>query len=139
MRMTLVLVGGLFTLACSTTNSGNVSGPQQACMDTADAVAKAAQRCGQDYQQNYDAFVRTAANGDCANIVQVRDEGALRGTCIPSLSTVACPDLLSANIDATCKGQLLRKSSWEPTLFADEPPRSPALPVSRFMMGDHQR
>src|SRR5262245_34410450 len=73
-------------------SSGASDGPTQACLDTADAVAKAAQRCGQDYKANYDAFIQTGAGGQCSNIVQIRDEPTLRNTCLPSMIKIPCPD-----------------------------------------------
>ena len=81
----------------------------QACKDVADAVAKAAVRCNLGtYQQNFDGFVQAGANGDCNNIVQVRDENALYDTCIPAIETMTCADLQSANLDPSCRQQLLR-------------------------------
>jgi hypothetical protein len=89
----------------SATGDGSGSStPQKACTDTADGVAKAAQRCGQDYQTNYDAFVQ--ALGGCDNVIAVRDEGSLRGTCLPSLQAISCADLLAGNLDASCRQQL---------------------------------
>jgi hypothetical protein len=82
----------------------------QACKDVADAVANAAVRCNLGtYQQNFDGFVQAAANGNCNNIVQVRDEKALYDTCIPAIETMNCTDLQSANLDASCRSQLLRQ------------------------------
>jgi len=105
----------LVAAACSSTTSNGGStatGPQKACEDTAAAVAKAAQRCGADYQMSYDQF--TNAIGGCANIVQVRDEASLRSTCIPSLSTISCTDFMNGNLDASCKSQLLKAKAYEP-------------------------
>jgi hypothetical protein len=89
---------------------------EKACLDTADAVARAAVRCGCtapdagksncDYQTNYDAFIKTASGGSCKNIRRVRDEASLRNKCIPSLGTVSCADFLANRIDATCIDQL---------------------------------
>lgn len=103
MRYSPLLVLTLLLPACSsggsTSSGGSGSGSpaaaaaSQACRDTADAVAKAAQRCGQDYQTNYDAFIKGGANGNCANITAIRDEAALRATCLPSFATISCADL----------------------------------------------
>lgn len=134
MRLSILastLVVSVLALACSSTSSGTSgtnstpqSGAAKACVDTADAVAKAAVRCSNGnqaaYQPNYDQFVKDAANGDCNNIVSVRDETALRNTCLPSFATVQCADLQAGNIDATCKAQLVRKASFEPKLYAEE-------------------
>jgi hypothetical protein len=109
--MTLSLAACSSVTTSSGGDGGSASGPQQACLDTAKAVATAAQRCGQDYTANYNAFISSVAQGDCANIVQVRDETSLRGTCIPSFSTISCADLTAtpAKLDPTCSAQLLHK------------------------------
>jgi hypothetical protein len=103
----------LFVLAVGACASAKpaVSASEQACLDTADILAKAAQRCGQDYKANYDAFIANAAGGSCANISKVRDESSLRATCIPSIANIECSALLAGNIDASCRGQLLRTAS----------------------------
>jgi hypothetical protein len=88
----------------------------KACEDTADAVAKAAQRCGQDYQANYKAFIQAGAGGNCSNVVSIRDETELRQSCLPSLATISCEDLLAAKISASCNAQLQRPASFRPTL-----------------------
>jgi hypothetical protein len=105
----MLFVPAVALVACSSTSSGGggTTGPQQACLDTADAVAKAAQRCGGDYQANYDAFVKCSANSDCKNITSVNNESSLRGTCIPSFSSISCPNLAAGNVDASCKAQLV--------------------------------
>jgi hypothetical protein len=124
--ISLALAVGLGALACSGTSSGTgtgassggagTSGPAQACLDTADATAKATQRCGQDYKMNYDAFINIVAKGNCSNVTQVRDEAALRGVCLPSLAAISCPDLMAGKLDASCKGQLLRPAAFSPAL-----------------------
>ena len=63
------------------------------------------------YQGNYDAFVSTAAGGDCGNVDAVRDERSLREECLPSISTVACDQLVAGQIDGSCASQLQRTSS----------------------------
>ena len=104
-------VVALFIGGCSEDSSSSraTTGPQKACEDTANAFAAAAQRaCGQSFQANYDAFVQSAANGSCANILQVRDEASLRSVCLPWLSTATCTELSDATaMPAECKGQLL--------------------------------
>ncbi|MDP8998543.1 MAG: hypothetical protein M3O46_00345 [Myxococcota bacterium] len=96
-------------IACSSSSStSSAKDPAQACKDTADAVAKAGVRCGRGtYGANYDQFVQSAGNGNCANVVSVRDATSLYNTCIPSLSTISCAGLQALMIDASCKGQLL--------------------------------
>jgi hypothetical protein len=122
----LVLASGLLAAACSSTatGTGTGAGPQKACLDTCEAIARAAERCGGDYKTNYDAAVKSAANGDCKNVTSIRDEASLRSTCIPSLQTVLCADLAAGKLSSTCASQLLRPASVQPTLgpaslFAD--------------------
>lgn len=91
----------VFSLAAC---GGEPSAAERACLDVADAIGKAAQRCGQDYQTNYDAF--EGQLGGCDNAAGVRDEAALRTTCLPSLATVACPDLMAGMIDESCRAQI---------------------------------
>jgi len=100
----------------SSSSGGGTPLTIKACEDAADAVAKAAQRCGQDYQASYDGFVQGAAGGSCSNVVSIRDETALRQTCLPSLSTVSCEDLMAVKLDASCKAQLQRPAGFRPTL-----------------------
>jgi hypothetical protein len=101
-----LLAAAAVVAACGSSSSGS-SSSAQACMDVATAVAKAAQRCGADYHTSYNQFVQSAANGNCSNVVQVRDSNALYQTCIPSFMTISCTDLMAGNIDATCRAQLL--------------------------------
>lgn len=102
--------------ASTDTGSGGGSGasPLQACLDMVEALAKAAERCGQPYQQSYDEAVQAIANGDCKNIIQVRDEASLRSTCIPSLAQVTCSQLQTGMLDASCKSQLFRPAGAAP-------------------------
>ena len=117
----VVVTCGL-AVACSSTKTGSGSGapatgPEKACLDTVEGIARAAERCGQSYQANYDAGLKSAAGGDCKNVIGIRDEAALRQTCLPSLQTVPCPDLLAGKVDASCGKQLQRPASFEPELY----------------------
>ena len=116
-----VIVACGLAMACSSTKTGSgggapATGPEKACLDTVEGIARAAERCGQNYQANYDAGLKGAAGGDCKKIIGIRDEAALRQTCLPSLQTVPCPDLLAGKIDASCGKQLQRPASFEPEL-----------------------
>jgi hypothetical protein len=106
--------------ACSSTSSGSSTGSgganEKACLETVEALARAAERCGGNYQANYDAALKNAAAGDCKNIVSIRDESALRGTCLPGLMAITCTDLTAGNLDGSCKAQLQRPASVAPTL-----------------------
>lgn len=117
-RWVTLLVLGSF-VACSSSESdsgtnGRNQAAEQACLDTAVAVAKAAERCGQSYQANYDAFIAAATKGTCADILQVRDEATLRQICIPYFATASCSDVLAGKTDPSCAAQLLRASSTAP-------------------------
>lgn len=119
----VAVICGLSVTACSSTKTGGSGtnaaavGPEKACLDTIEALARAAERCGQSYQANYDAGLKSAAGGDCKKVIGIRDEQELRGTCLPSLSTISCPDLLAAKIDASCGKQLQRPASFELDLY----------------------
>jgi hypothetical protein len=125
----------LFAAACSKPTSGATlakdPAAEQACKDAADAVAKAQVRCGfSDYRAGYDAFVRVAANGDCASVLQIRDMDGLRKTCLPSLEgtpgseAMSCADLQQGKLIVECRSQLIHRSV-EPALApASESPLS---------------
>jgi hypothetical protein len=106
--------------ACSSMSTGTASGngPEKACLDTCEAFARASERCGADYKQSYDAILKSIANGDCKNVVSVRDEASLRGTCIPAVQTITCPDLTNGKLDPSCDKQLQRTASFTPVLEA---------------------
>lgn len=99
----MIAMTSLIVAAC-----GETSPVEQACIDTAEAVARSAERCGDDYKVSYDGFVQAAAAGDCGNVDRIRDEAALRDTCIPYLATISCDDLAAGTIDPTCAMQLVR-------------------------------
>lgn len=90
----------------SSQTSTSTSKTAQACRDTAAAVAGAAQRCGENYQANYNSFVQVAAEGNCDNIKVIRDSSSLYGVCIPSLGKVSCADLYARKLDPSCYDQL---------------------------------
>jgi hypothetical protein len=108
----------LLLAACSSqsTGEGNASTPEKACLDTCEAFARASERCGADYKSSYDAILKSIANGDCKNVVSVRDEAALRSTCIPAVQSIACADLTNGKLDPSCTKQLQRTASLEPFL-----------------------
>jgi hypothetical protein len=96
-------------VACATTSPASGPPPSvQACLDVLSALASAYDRCGTNYDQAYTQQLQAIANGDCNNIVGVRDADALDTTCIPSLRTIACTELVSGNLDPTCQLQLQR-------------------------------
>jgi hypothetical protein len=79
----------------------------KACLDTADAFATAAKRCGSSYDAEYAAFVRELAGGDC-NSVSIRNESELRTRCFPSLQRITCDALVNQRFDPTCAEQVIR-------------------------------
>ena len=84
-----------------------VSKAGQACLDTADAFAAAAMRCGGDPVAEKKAFIRDLANGDCDS-VSIRNESELRSGCIPSFSTISCRDLTQQRFAPSCAEQIIR-------------------------------
>lgn len=91
-------------------SSNDSTDPVAACNDIADAVAAAAQRCGDDYQQARDQFLADAVGGDCANVVEVRNASTLYDDCIPWWDNLTCPEydsLTTADVPASCQNQLL--------------------------------
>ena len=100
------LVGG----ACGSYDTGGGPGgeAEQACHDTIEAFARAAERCGEDYKAAYERLLRRDANGDCKNVRTIRDETALRGACIPFVATQPCDDRRAGNMDPSCARQLQR-------------------------------
>ena len=105
-----------FVASCSSwdTGSDNGDGPRQACVDTVEALARTAERCGQDYMTSYDAFLKRDANGDCKNVSSIRDEATLRGRCIPFVQSVSCADIAAGKTELACAKQLQRTASFTP-------------------------
>jgi len=117
MRCFVVLVASValtsLALACSAcgshdTGSGDGNGAEHACLDTIEAFARAAERCGNEYKTAYESLVRREANGDCKNVRAIRDESALRKTCIPFVETQSCKDFTNGVTDPSCTRQLQR-------------------------------
>jgi hypothetical protein len=111
MTRVLVLLGFALALAsCSSWDTGSNpgNGAELACLDTIEAFARAAERCGAEYRMTYDDLLARNANGDCKNVVAIRDEAALRKTCFPFMKTQSCKDLHDGLIDPSCAVQLRR-------------------------------
>jgi hypothetical protein len=111
MTRALLLVGSALAFtACSSWDTGSDNGnrPEQACLDTIEAFARAAERCGAEYKTTYDALLQRNANGDCKNVRSIRDENALRKTCLPFMQTQSCKDLHDGLVDPSCAAQLQR-------------------------------
>lgn len=114
---TVVLVS-LLAPACSSWNTGSErdGSPERACLDTCEALARAAERCGLEYKRLYDQALKDVANGDCKNVSGIRDEAALRNVCIPALASEACTKVVAGEHDPSCSKQLQRTASITPTL-----------------------
>jgi hypothetical protein len=104
------LAFALVAAACSSWDTGTEpgNGAELACLDTIEAFARAAERCGDDYKATYDALLQRNANGDCKNVRTIRDEAALRKTCLPFTKTQSCDDRRNGVIDPSCAEQLQR-------------------------------
>lgn len=90
------------------TGSGNDNDAEQACLDVIAAFARTAERCGGDYATEQDRLVKRDAAGDCKNVRAIRDENALRNTCIPFVTSQPCNDFTNGKLDPTCAEQLQR-------------------------------
>jgi hypothetical protein len=91
----------------STADSGATTAAGKACLDTADAYATAAARCGGTYAAEHTAFIQNLAGGDC-NSVSIRNETELRTQCFPSLTRIPCADLTNNRVDPSCAEQIIR-------------------------------
>ena len=98
------------TAACSSWDTGTPSGREgeRACLDTVEALARASERCGFEYQRVYDQQLATVAAGDCKNVTTIRDEDKLRNVCLPSLATEDCKKVEANEHDESCSKQLQR-------------------------------
>lgn len=93
-----------------TTSDGSAppsTSPRDVCVDTANAVATAAQRCGELFADAFQDFVNAAAGGDCKNVKNIRDVNELYTQCIPWIQRATCNDLRAGNLPDSCLGQLL--------------------------------
>jgi len=112
-QIVLAVVGPTLAIvptACGSydTGSGNDNDAEQACLDVIAAFAHAAERCGADYATEHDRLVKRDAAGDCKNVRTIRDESALRSTCIPFVTSQPCADFTNGKLDPMCAEQLQR-------------------------------
>jgi len=90
-------------------DGGGATAAGKACLDTADAFAKAQVRCGAtDYAAAKAAVIRDLANGDCESVT-IRNEAELRSGCLPALATVSCANLANQQFPPACAGQIVRE------------------------------
>jgi hypothetical protein len=106
-RTAALVIAALGAAGCGSSGAG---AGEQACLDLADTLGSDAQRCGLDYQTNYDAIVGAVAGGDCANITSLRDHDSFYGECLPFLRNLTCEEVNSTTVTfpASCKAQLVR-------------------------------
>lgn len=106
----VALVGTFACAACGSydTGSGEDNPSEHACLDVIDAFARTAERCGGDYATEHDRLVQRDAKGDCKNVRSIRDENALRSTCIPFVKSQPCHDFTAGVLDPSCAEQLQR-------------------------------
>lgn len=95
------------TTAGDAGDSGATTAAGQACLDTADAFAKASARCGGDYTAARKAAIRDLASGDCDSVT-IRNEAELRRQCFPALASIGCADLTNQRFAPSCAEQIVR-------------------------------
>lgn len=78
------------------------------CEALAEAVGRAGERaCGGSYAEWRQSFVDNAVDGDCGNVVDLRDPVELFEECVPSFADITCDQLQNDPLDSSCEGQLL--------------------------------
>lgn len=77
------------------------------CLEMAEVVANAAvQRCRQDKQANYDAFV---AQAKCGEVTNIRNIVELRRDCFATdIPRLTCAQLAAGRLPTSCAAQLIR-------------------------------
>jgi hypothetical protein len=106
----VLVVATFVCAACGSYDTGivNENAAEHACLDVIDTFARTAERCGGDYATEHDRLVQRDAKGDCKNVRSIRDETALRDTCIPFVKSQSCSDFTSGKLDPSCAEQLQR-------------------------------
>ena len=119
LQLVLPTLAAVLQVACITTDTGTSTGTTadggaataagKACVDTADAFAKAQVRCGaNDYAAAKAAVIRDLANGDCETVT-IRNETELRTGCFPALASIRCANLANQQFPPSCAGQIVRE------------------------------
>lgn len=100
-------------------SDGASSAVKQACDDLVDAFVDAMSACRTACTDDAATCQKTwgdasankpalEASLHCVDAVAIRDETALRKTCIPSISTMSCADFTAGILDPSCNDQVLR-------------------------------
>ena len=85
---------------------------EKACEDYADGAGEMGERCFPDDPNAYDALHDAAVNavdGDCGNVIDIRDMDELYDECLPWMEDVACSIVQDEGfaLDSACRDQLL--------------------------------
>jgi len=101
----------IVTLALLAVGCDRYTAPE-ACEDVADAAGEMAARCFPGDPTAYDTMheaVLEVVDGDCDNVVDVRNVDELRDECIPWMREVECSIVTgpSFELDPSCQDQLL--------------------------------
>ena len=103
------LVAILVTLGATLAGCGQ-SATETACIDTVVALTDALERCslvtGSRDAAEREVEEAVTMNMGCGRVVSIRDERELRDTCFPALETVACTELSSGSLPASCRAQI---------------------------------
>ncbi|WP_394833444.1 hypothetical protein LVJ94_43755 [Pendulispora rubella] len=103
------LFAALLSSITGCSSSDNDADVQRSCFDLGDAVIDAYTRCGAERQETYDAYYAEAGT-NCSRVVQIRDEGQLRRSCLPDLRSISCSQLMGG-LPYSCHEQLLTQST----------------------------
>lgn len=85
--------------------------PVDTCLDYAEVVAAACERCGRDYQANYEAFLKNITPaGDCSDTTFVKDVRAFYEECIPWFQASDCETNAGPSyVEESCSDQIIWK------------------------------
>ncbi|MBI2892366.1 MAG: hypothetical protein HYY06_02360 [Deltaproteobacteria bacterium] len=77
------------------------------CEAMADAYGRAGERaCDGSYAEWRQSFEDSAPDGDCGNVLDLRDAVELFEECVPSFADMTCDQLQTGPLDSSCEGQL---------------------------------
>ncbi len=76
--------------------------PTQVCLNTVEALARAHERCGGEYQVAYDMWL---VDLECDKATGLRDMDELLALCLPSIQTADCLEVIEGIYHAACDRQ----------------------------------